>query len=40
MISFKSMYLLWTMRCTFDHPYLLSTAQSSPSCSDCDLLAF
>nr|DAG65574.1 MAG TPA: hypothetical protein [Bacteriophage sp.]DAW92757.1 MAG TPA: hypothetical protein [Bacteriophage sp.]DAX08029.1 MAG TPA: hypothetical protein [Bacteriophage sp.] len=26
-------------RCTFDHQYLLSTAQSSPSCSTCDRLA-
>nr|DAW30631.1 MAG TPA: Molybdenum Cofactor Synthesis C [Caudoviricetes sp.] len=23
------------MRCTFDHLYLLSTAQSSPFCSSC-----
>nr|DAD99076.1 MAG TPA: hypothetical protein [Siphoviridae sp. ct4Ap70] len=25
----------WMMWCTFDHPYLLSTAQSTPSCRSC-----
>jgi len=26
----NSMYILWMMRCTFEHPYLLSTAHSPP----------
>lgn len=30
----------WTMRCTFDHSYLLSTTQPSPFCSLCYQLTF